>query len=80
MRATIGNVNIRGCEPKNGKGGDYLLVHFEDEYGKPSELVDKQMDRQPYYKRDTIGDLLIDITIGKYTTIRIVDFKITEGK
>ena len=26
MRATISNVNIRGCEPKNGKGGDYLLA------------------------------------------------------
>lgn len=78
MRATISNVNIRGCEAKSGRGGDYLLVRFEDAYGKPSELVDKQMDRQPYYKRDTIGDLLIDIMIGKYTTIRIVDFKIAE--
>ena len=50
MKATISNVCIRGCEPKSGRGGDYLLVRFEDETGKPAELVDKDMDRiqEPY--------------------------------
>lgn len=76
MKATINNICIRGCESKNGKGGDYLLVRFEDETGKPAELVDKDMERQPYYKRDTQGDFTIDIQMGKWTNIRIIDFKV----
>lgn len=79
MKATVENVNIRGCEPKeNKKGEPYLLVRFEDEYGKPFEIVDKDMDRQSYYKRNTEGDLIIDIDIGKYTTLRVLDFKINK--
>ena len=75
MKATISNVNIRGCEQKTGKGGEYLLVRFEDEGGAPHELVDKNMDRQSYYTRDTQGSLTINIEIGaKWTNIRIVDF------
>lgn len=77
MKATMNNVNIRGCEPKENKNGEpYLLVRFEEETGKPCELVDKDMDRQQYYKRGTEGTLTIDISIGsKYTTIRIIDFE-----
>lgn len=78
MKAKINNVCIRGCEPKEGKGGKYLLVRFEDSTGKANELVDKDMSRQPYYQRDTKGDLDIDIQIGKWTNIRIVDFHISE--
>lgn len=76
MKAIINNINIRGCEPKENKNGEpYLLVRFEDETGKACELVDKDMERQPYYKRNTDGTLTVDISIGKYTTIRIIDFK-----
>lgn len=77
MKAIINNINIRGCEPKENKNGEpYLLVRFEDETGKACELVDKDMDRQPFYKRNTDGTLTVDISIGgKYTTIRIIDFK-----
>jgi hypothetical protein len=76
MKAIIENINIRGCEPKeNKKGEPYLLVRFEDEYGKASELVDKDMERQPFYKRNTDGTLIVDIEVGRYTSIRIVDFK-----
>jgi len=80
MKARINDICIRGCEPKNGKGGDYLLVRFEDETGKPAELVDKDMSRQQYYKRDTIGDFTIDIQMGKWTNIRIIDFTIRRSK
>lgn len=77
MIAKIDNANIRGCEVKqNKKGEPYILVRFEDQTGKPCELVDKDMDRQQYYKRDTVGTLTIEITITKYTTIRITDFTI----
>ena len=81
MKATIENINIRGCEPKENKknGEPYLLVRFEDETGKACELVDKDMERQPFYKRDTDGTLVVDIDIGKqFTTIRITDFKVSK--
>ena len=80
MKAVMHNVNIRGCEMKeNKKGEGYLLVRFEDETGKPEELVDKDMERRKYYVRDKVGDLHINIDVGsKFTTIRIIDFVITE--
>lgn len=81
MKAKIEDVNIRGREEKmNHKGEAYCLVRFEDESGKAYELVDKDMERAKYYKRDTEGDLTIDISMGKFTTIRIVDFKIKEAE
>lgn len=80
LKATVHNVNIRGCEPReNQKGEGYLLVRFEDETGASHELVDKDMDRQKFYKRDTDMDLSIDIDQGrKFTTIRIIDAKTIE--
>lgn len=79
MKAAINNICIRGCEPKTNKNGEpYLIVRFEDETGKPEELVDKDMERQTYYKRDTQGDLTVDIQMGKWTNIRIIDFKVRE--
>ena len=75
MLAKISNICIRGCEPKTNKNGEgYLLVRFEDETGKPQELVDKEMSRRKFYKRDTNGDFDVDIQIGKWTNLRIVDF------
>lgn len=76
MKAKIENVNIRGCEKKeNKKGEPYLLVRFEDETGQPNEIVDKEVDREKYYTRNTEGDLYIDITTGKWTNLRVIDFK-----
>lgn len=77
MKAVIHNANIRGCERKTNKaGGEYLLVRFEDETGRQHELVDKGMDRQPYYVRNADLDLYIDIDQGpKWTTIRIIEAK-----
>ncbi len=76
MKAQINNVCIRGCEPKTNRNGEgYLLVRFEESTGAPAELVDKNMSRREYYKRDMIGDITIDIQMGKWTNIRIVDFR-----
>lgn len=77
IKATINNVNIRGCEPRENKNGDpYLIVRYEDETGSPCELVDKGVERRSFYKRDTDGTLFIEIDVGKqYTNIRIIDFK-----
>lgn len=77
MRAVIHNVNIRGAEPKvNRNGGEYLLVRYEDEYGRPETIVDKDMERRKSYKRDAYCDLIVDIDVGrKFTTIRVVDVR-----
>ncbi len=77
MRVTMQNANIRGCEIKtNKKGDDYIIVRAEDETGKACELVDKDMSRKDYYTRNKDMDITIDISVGKYTTIRIVDAKV----
>lgn len=77
-RALIPNANIRGVEKKsNQKGGQYLLVRYEEDgTGAPQTIVDKDLEREPYYKRDKIMDLTITIDEGKnYTTIRVIDAK-----
>ena len=78
MRAMVKAALIRGHEVKtNAKGGKYVLVRYEDETGKPETLVDKDLDRAEYYKRDAVMDLYIDIDQGRqFTTIRIIDAKV----
>lgn len=78
MQAVIHNANIRGVEKKTNKnGGEYLLVRIEERNGRPQSLVDKDMEREQYYKRNVDMDLTIDIDQGRqYTTIRIVDARI----
>lgn len=77
IMAKVENVNVRGCESRTNKNGDgYLLVHFEDECGRAETLVDKDLERKEYYKRDTVGTFTIEITTGRYTNLRIIDFKI----
>lgn len=75
MKAVIHNANIRGHEVKTNKnGGQYVLVRYEDETGKPETLVDKDLSRADYYVRDKNMDLYIDIDQGRnFTTIRIID-------
>lgn len=75
INAVVTNVNIRGCEEKTNKNGEgYLLVRFEDESGRPCELVDKDLSRKRYYKRDENMHLTISIDQGsKFTTIRIIE-------
>ena len=77
-RALVQNANIRGVERKQGKNGnEYLLVRYEEDgTGAPQTLVDKDLDREPYYTRDTVMDLMISIDEGRqFTTIRIIDAK-----
>lgn len=75
IKAVVQRATIRGCEEMTNKaGGKYLLVHYDTETDfNGSELVDKDMERAPYYKRGAVMDLYIEITIGKYTNIRIID-------
>lgn len=79
MKATIQNANIRGCEKKTNKsGGEYLLVRYEEDgTGVQQQLVDKDISRMQYYKRDSNMILTIDIDQGRqYTNIRIIDAKL----
>lgn len=78
MKALIKNANIRGHEVKvNSKGGQYILVRYEEETGAPMTLVDKDLSRADCYKRDNTMDLYIDIDQGRnFTNIRIIDAKI----
>lgn len=82
MKAIIHNACIRGCERKTNKnGGEYILVRFEEVTGAPQSLVDKDLSREPYYVRDTIMDLYIDIDQGRsFTNIRIIDARIIDAK
>ena len=77
MKAIINDVDIRGVEKKNNaKGEPYLIVRFEDCTGKPCDVCDKDISREPYYKKGTVGDIYVNIETGKFTNIRVVDFKI----
>ena len=73
--AVVLNACVRGCEEKTSqKGTSYLIVRFEDEAGRPFAVCDKQVDRKALYKRNTEGDLEIEISTGKYTNITITGF------
>jgi len=72
------NIEVRGCERKTSKAGnDYLVIHCDDEQGKRSDFMDKDLERESYYKRGTVGDLTLKLDIGKYSNIEVVDFKVT---
>ncbi len=72
------NIEVRGCERKTSKAGnDYLVVHCDDEQGRRSDFMDKDMEREKYYKRGTIGDMTLALDIGKYANVEVIDFKIT---
>lgn len=73
--AVIPNACVRGYEEKTSqKGISYLIVRFEDQAGRPFSVCDKQTDRKSLYKRNTEGDLEIEISTGKYTNIVITGF------
>lgn len=77
MRVTMQNANIRGYERRSNKAGDpYLLIHVEDSAGASTELVDKKMERASLYIRNTDVDIDLDISVGRYTTIRISDVRV----
>ncbi len=81
--AKLENINIRGSEiKKNMKNGEpYCIVRFEDEAGRPNDIVDKDEERFEFYKKNLIGDMWISIYQSRdYTTLRVVDFKIKKDE
>lgn len=78
-KAVMQEVEVRGFEEKVGKSGNkYLVVKVDDMQGDRSEILDRDLSRAEYYKRGTVGDLVIKLDIGKYSNVEIVDFKIKE--
>lgn len=74
--AILKNMNVRGIETKTSRTGkEYAIVRAEDEAGRLQELCDRDAERWPYYTRDTMMDITIHITSGKFTSIEIVDAK-----
>lgn len=78
MIVKIENIEIRGSEVKESKkdGKPYMIIRFEDETGKAHEIIDRDMDRQSYYVRGTVGDIWADLDIGKsFTRFNVTEFK-----
>lgn len=74
--AVVPDACVRGYEEKTSqKGTAYLIVRFEDQSGRPFSVCDRQTDRKTLYKRNTEGDLMLEISTGKYTNISITGFK-----
>lgn len=70
MIVRIERVEIRGHEVKESKkdGKPYLIVRFEDETGKAYEILDRDMENEPFYKRGVQGDIFAELEIGRSFT------------
>ena len=82
MIVKIENIEIRGHEVKESKkdGSKYLIVRFEDETGKAHEILDRDMDNQPYDKRGTVGDIYAELDIGRsFTKFTVSRFAAAAG-
>lgn len=78
MIVKVENVEIRGVEVKQSRtnGADYMIVRFEDVTGRNHEIIDRDMERKPFYSRGVQGDLYADLDIGKtFTRFTVTDFK-----
>lgn len=72
------NLEIRGVEKRTSKKSEeeYLIVRVEDETGRAYELLDRDVENMPVYKRGVECDLTLDIRLGKYTNVSIVKMNI----
>ena len=74
MIVTTETMEIRGKEKKTSKKDkEYIVVRAEDEAGKLYELCDKDISNFDAYKKGLECKMKLDIEIGKYTNISIVD-------
>lgn len=78
MKVKIENIEIRGHEVKESKkdGKPYMIVRFEDEAGRSYDIVDRDMENEPYYKRGTTGNIYAELTMGKYTNLSVSRFEV----
>lgn len=79
MIVKIEDIEVRGCAVKQSKkdGSDYMVMRFEDSTGEAHEIVDRDMSRQPFYKRGTQGDLYCTLDIAKaFTRFEVSEFHV----
>lgn len=75
----IPDIEIRGHEVKTSKkdGKPYMVVRYEDQTGKSFEILDRDMDREQFYKRGTLGSFYAEVDIGRnFSSVRVSEFKI----
>ena len=78
---TLKNAEVRGVERKtSNKGNEYLVVRIDDERGERSELLDRDLDNEKYYKRGTFGDFLLNISIAKYAKCEVKQFRAAKAQ
>lgn len=76
INVILKNAEVRGVERKtSNKGNEYLVVRIDDERGERSELLDRDVDNEKYYKRGTFGDFLLNVSIAKYAKCEIKQFR-----
>lgn len=81
INVTLKNAEVRGVERKtSNKGNEYLVVRIDDERGERSELLDRDVDNEKYYKRGTFGDFLLHITIAKYAKCEVKQFRAAKAQ
>lgn len=79
MTVKLENIEIRGHEVKTSKkdGKPYMVVRFEDETGRSHEILDRDMDNQPHYKRGTVGHIYAYLDIGRnFTRFEVSRFEV----
>jgi len=82
MLVKIENAEVRGHEVKESKkdGKKYMVVRFEDETGRSHEILDRDMENEPYYKRGTVGDIYADLEIGRsFTKFEVRRFQMAQS-
>jgi hypothetical protein len=78
---TLKNAEVRGVERKmSSKGNEYLVVRVDDERGERSELLDRDLDNEQYYKRGTFGDFLLHVAIAKYANCEVKQFRAAKAQ
>lgn len=81
INVTLKNAEVRGVERKtSNKGNEYLVVRIDDERGERSELLDRDVDNEKYYKRGTFGDFMLHITIAKYAKCEVKQFRAAKAQ
>lgn len=87
MMVKIENIEVRGVEVKESKkdGSKYMVIRFEDETGRSHEILDRDMENQPHYKRGAVGDMWADLIMGKtrdgtsYARLDLKRFQLAKG-
>jgi hypothetical protein len=71
----VKDVEIRGIEKKQSKqGNEYLIVSIDDNRGKRSELYCRDVGKESEYTRGKIGTARVEITVGKFAKVELLDF------